>query len=153
MSKHAHTPAPTQAPTLAQALAHADAAANPGMRTMRLTLAGMAACKAHGLAPREAPPAQPASRVSASKRTVPASKPAPAQDAPETPESMRDWRVCVLVSAGDAQTHVWVAVSAAGPRRASGQARAEARRAGHEPVGVCAVLRDDAPQALLDAAR
>lgn len=149
MSTQTRTPA--QAPTLAQALAHADTAANGGMRTMRLTLAGLSMCKALGLEPRKAPAAKPASRVSASRRTVPASKPTPTNT--DAPESMRDWRVCVLVQAGDAQTHVWVGVSAAGPRRASGQARADARRAGHEPVGVCAVLRDDAPQALLDAAR
>lgn len=109
--------------------------------------AGILAMRAANAAKREfvGPPAPKAER-----KPKQAPKPAPAPRKPEdADEPTYGWRVCVLVSAGDSTTHVWVAVDAAGPRRASGQARAEARRAGHEPVGVCAVLREDAPEALL----
>lgn len=146
----AHTQARTS--TMAQALAlehSADTAANGGMRTMRRTLAGMEACRALDLEPRTAPPAKPAARVSAATKRVTERK--PAQDA-DTPEQMREWRVGVLVEAGDAHTCVWVSVTAPGMRRAGKQARADAFRAGHKPVGICATLRDDAPEAMLKLA-
>lgn len=158
---NAHTQAHTHAPTLAHAmsmLALADAAANPGMRTMRRTLAGTEACSALGLRPRDADTRKPAAPPKPAKAPrVSAPKPAPkGADAPDEPETLRAFRVVVLVAVGEgakAHTHVSVDVDAAGPRRASRQARAQALAQGHTPVGVCAVLTDDCPKAVWDAAK
>lgn len=146
---HTQTPAPKHAHSLADMLKHADAAANPGMRAMRLTQAAQAQARALGLAERPAPAKPATPRVSARKP-----KPAPAQapGADDAPEQQREWRVGVLVEAGEsAQTCIWVSVQAGGMRRAARQARADAFRLGHKPVGVCAVLTLDAPEAVLKA--
>lgn len=110
-------------------------------------------CKRFGYEPRDA-------QVGAEKpKTKAATKPATRKevpvrtDKPEVEEEQREYRVCVVVKKGEAESHVWAVVSAAGPRRAGAQARAEVRKAGHEPVGVCATLRDDAPEALLKLAK
>lgn len=137
MHTNTHTPAP--APT------------NPGMLAMRRTLAGMAACRAFGLEPRDAgapKPAQAERRVSASKRETPAP-----ESAHDEPEQERAFRVLVLVRKGEAQTHLSVDVQAAGPRRAGRAAKVRALAAGHTPVGVAATLTDACPQALWRAAQ
>lgn len=130
----------TPARTLANMLAHADAAANPGMRTMRLTLAAQACAKALGLPERDTPEA-PAKAARPAKARVSADKPEPAGP-------LHAWRVCLLVRGEQAgtQAYVWVSVDAPSPRGAG-----RAARKAHGTGAVVACVREDAPSAVIAA--
>lgn len=133
-----------------QTQAHTHTLANTGVNPGILAMRAANACRALGLAPRDAGTPKPAKAPKPPR--VSAHKPAPkakGADAPDADEPTATYRVCVLVSAGEGvQTHVWCECVAAGPRRAGKQARAQALAAGHSPVGVCATLRDDCPAAI-----
>lgn len=140
MNANTPAPAPAPAPTLAMPV-------NTGLLAMRAANA----CKRLGLRPRDADaaplatPAKPRQTPEAPRR-VSAEPPAP-----DAPEAEHAFRVAVLVGDADAQTHAFVQVCAAGPRRAMRAARAHAFARGLTTHGTPAVVRDDAPQALWDA--
>lgn len=130
MNAQAHTSTPTNV--------------NPGILAMRQRL----------LEKRANPAAFVPKTATKPKPAAPKTPPSERSQTPPDEGEQREFRVCVLVAAGEnATTHVWVTVQAGGPQRAGRQARAQALQSGHTPVGVCATLRDDAPQALLAAAK
>lgn len=130
MSTHTHTLASTGTLT------------NPGMLAMRA--ANM--CKRLGLQARDAGTAAPKPAKAAKPARATAPAPAKRGDAPDADEPTAQYRVCLLVKAGDgALTHVCSEHTSAGPRRAGKQARIAALAAGHTPVGVVATVREDAP--------